>query len=157
MINIAQKLLELARQKKVMIAVAESCTGGLVTSAITSISGSSDVFDRGFITYSYESKTEILGVPQELIATKGAVSQEVAEQMVLGTIKNSHANLAVAITGIAGPSGGTASKPVGLVYIAVKYNENVEVIENNFQGDRNQIRTQAAEKALELMYRKLLS
>ena len=155
--NIAQKLLELARQKKVMIAVAESCTGGLVTSAITAISGSSDVFDRGFITYSYESKTEILGVPQELIATKGAVSQEVAEQMVLGTIKNSHANLAVAITGIAGPSGGTASKPVGLVYIAVKYNENVEVIENNFQGDRNQIRTQAAEKALELMYRKLLS
>jgi PncC family amidohydrolase len=157
MMNIAQKLLELARQKKVMIAVAESCTGGLVTSAITAISGSSDVFDRGFITYSYESKTEILGVPQELIATKGAVSQEVAEQMVLGTIKNSHANLAVAITGIAGPSGGTASKPVGLVYIAVKYNENVEVIENNFQGDRNQIRTQAAEKALELMYRKLLS
>jgi PncC family amidohydrolase len=157
MINIAQKLLELARQKKVMIAVAESCTGGLVTSAITAVSGSSDVFDRGFITYSYESKTEILGVPQELIATKGAVSQEVAEQMVMGTIKSSHANLAVAITGIAGPSGGTASKPVGLVYIAVKYNENVEVIENNFQGDRNQIRTQATEKALELMYRKLLS
>ena len=157
MINIAQKLLELARQKKVMIAVAESCTGGLVTSAITSISGSSDVFDRGFITYSYESKTEILGVPQELIVTKGAVSQEVAEQMVVGTIKSSHANLAVAITGIAGPSGGTPSKPVGLVYIAVKYNEDVEVIENNFQGDRNQIRTQAAEKALELMYRKLLS
>jgi PncC family amidohydrolase len=155
MIEAAQKLLDLARKKKVMIAIAESCTGGMVGSAITSISGSSEIFDRGFITYSYDSKTQILGVPQELIMSKGAVSQEVAEQMVIGAIKHSNAQLAVAITGIAGPTGGTSSKPVGLVYIATKYRDKVRITENFFDGDRDKIRTQAAIKAIELMLEEL--
>ncbi len=155
MLESAQKLLNLAKKNKIMIAIAESCTGGMVGSAITSISGSSEVFDRGFITYSYDSKTEILGVPSEIIMSKGAVSKEVAESMVKGAIENSNAQLAVAITGIAGPTGGTQNKPVGLVYIATKYRDKVNVTENFFKGDRDQIRLQAAIKALELMIQEL--
>ncbi len=157
MIETAKKLLEVCKQKKIKIALAESCTGGMVASIITSISGSSEVFDRGFITYSNESKVEILGVPQEVIIEKGAVSHEVAEHMVIGAKSRSMADIAIAITGIAGPTGGTETKPVGLVYIAVKYRGNTEVIENHFQGDREDVRTQATIQALNVLYKKLLS
>ena len=101
-----------------MIATAESCTGGLVAAALTSIGGSSDVFERGFVTYSNEAKAEMLGVDPALIQAHGAVSQEVAVAMAACALKRSRAALAVAVTGIAGPSGGTAAKPVGLVHFA---------------------------------------
>lgn len=100
------------------VATAESCTGGLVAAALTEIPGSSAVLDRGFVTYSNGAKDELLGVPAELIAAKGAVSEEVARAMAMGALLRSDADLAVAITGIAGPDGGTAEKPVGLVHFA---------------------------------------
>lgn len=149
--ELSNKILKLALAKKIKIAVAESCTGGIVASSITSIAGSSDVFDRGFITYSYESKTELLGVPANVITEKGAVSKEVAEFMAIGALKNSHAQLSVAITGIAGPTGGTESKPVGLVHFASSYNGNVIHKEKIFSGDRDKIREEASKFALQML------
>jgi nicotinamide-nucleotide amidase len=114
----AAHLLEACRARGLMLATAESCTGGLVAAALTEIAGSSAVFDRGFVTYSNEAKTAMLGVPAELIAEHGAVSREVAEAMARGAINASEADIAVAVTGVAGPGGGTAAKPVGLVHLA---------------------------------------
>lgn len=114
----ARRLLELCRARGLRIATAESCTGGLVAGALTEVAGSSDVLDRGFVTYSNDAKAAMLGVPQELIASRGAVSEEVARAMAEGALVHSIAELAVAITGIAGPNGGSAEKPVGLVHFA---------------------------------------
>jgi nicotinamide-nucleotide amidase len=114
----AAALVDLCRAKKLMLATAESCTGGLIASLITSIPGSSDVFDSGFVTYSNAAKSRMIGVPQALIARHGAVSPEVAAAMADGAIGHSLADIAVAVTGIAGPGGGSAAKPVGLVYCA---------------------------------------
>lgn len=111
-------LLERCRSLRCMIATAESCTGGLVAALLTEIPGSSAVVDRGFVTYSNDAKTQMLGVPAELIEAHGAVSSQVAAAMALGALANSRAGLSVAITGIAGPGGGTAEKPVGLVHFA---------------------------------------
>ena len=105
-------------KRKLLIATAESCTGGLVAASITEVPGVSSVLDRGFVTYSNHAKTEMLGVPAELIEAKGAVSAEVARAMAEGALKHSRADLVVAITGVAGPDGGTAEKPVGLVHFA---------------------------------------
>lgn len=110
--------LEACRQSKMMIATAESCTGGLIAGSLTEIAGSSDVFERGFVTYSNEAKSELLGVPSDLIANEGAVSKPVAAAMAEGALTKSNAHIAVAVTGVAGPGGGTADKPVGLVHIA---------------------------------------
>lgn len=151
MIELSKKIVKLAKAKKIMIAVAESCTGGIVSSCITSVPGSSEVFDRGFVTYSYESKTELLGVPAVLIEKQGAVSQEVAELMAIGALKNSNANLTVAITGIAGPTGGTKTKPVGLVHFASNYNGKVLHSQKNFAGDREKVRQSASVFALEML------
>ena len=152
MINqLAQKLVSKAKAHNFKLAIAESCTGGIVCSSITSVPGSSEVFDRGFITYSYESKTEVLGVDAKLIINKGAVSQEVAAEMAKGALAKSAANLAVAITGIAGPTGGTPSKPVGLVWFATAKNSEVKTYHFNFTGDRNSVREKASIKALELL------
>lgn len=115
----AARVLDLARARKLRVATAESCTGGLIAGALTEIAGSSEVFDRGFVTYSNEAKEATLGVPRELLAAHGAVSAEVARAMAQGAIQNSRADVAVAATGIAGPGGGSAQKPVGLVYVAV--------------------------------------
>ncbi|SDR53459.1 nicotinamide-nucleotide amidase [Rhizobiales bacterium GAS191] len=112
----ARRLLDLCRTLGLHIATAESCTGGLVAGALTEIAGSSDVVDRGFVTYSNAAKTEMLGVPPELIARHGAVSEEVARAMAEGALQRSLADLAVAVTGVAGPGGGSAEKPVGLVH-----------------------------------------
>ncbi len=112
----ARRLLELCRAQGLRIATAESCTGGLVAGALTEITGSSDVLDRGFVTYSNDAKAAMLGVPRELISHHGAVSEEVARAMAEGALAHSGAELAVAITGIAGPNGGSAEKPVGLVH-----------------------------------------
>lgn len=114
----SEKLLADCRQRGFKIATAESCTGGLIAGLLTEIAGSSDVVERGFVTYSNEAKTEAIGVPAELIATHGAVSEQVARAMAEGALAHSRADLAVAVTGVAGPGGGTAAKPVGLVHIA---------------------------------------
>lgn len=149
--NLAQDLVNKAKAHNLKVAIAESCTGGIVSSAITSIAGSSDVFDRGFITYSYESKTEVLGVDAQLISSKGAVSQEVAAEMARGALTHSDANISVAITGIAGPTGGTPSKPVGLVWFATAKGNEVKTYQYHFKGDRKAIRESASIKALELL------
>ena len=116
--DLALRVVLEASAKGVMIATAESCTGGLVSASITSIAGSSAVFDRGFVTYSNEAKAELLGVSPDLIQNHGAVSAEVATAMAEGALKHSRAALSVAITGIAGPGGGSLEKPVGLVHFA---------------------------------------
>jgi nicotinamide-nucleotide amidase len=119
LIAAAGALLELCRGKKLKIAAAESCTGGLLAATLTEIPGSSDVFERGFVTYSNAAKTAMLGVPERTLEDFGAVSRQTAEAMALGALAHSHAALAVSITGIAGPGGGTPGKPVGLVHFAV--------------------------------------
>lgn len=139
------------------IVLAESCTGGLVSAAITEIAGSSDVLDRGFVTYSNDAKIESLGVSAELIDTFGAVSPAVAWAMARGALKHSDADVAVAITGIAGPGGGTESKPVGTVVFACALrgqNENdISAEQRNFDPEmsRAEIRQEAAKAALELL------
>jgi len=149
----AEKLLDIYRKKHLKIATAESCTGGMIATLLTDIAGSSDVFERGFVTYSNDSKIEMLGVDAALIAKHGAVSPEVAEAMARGAIKRSKADLAVAVTGVAGPGGGTKQKPVGLVYIATasKAHPDVIVIKNNFKGNRDAVRQKSADKALTVL------
>ncbi len=115
----ASELLERARDASLHLATAESCTGGLLAAVITEVPGASDVFERGFVTYSNAAKTELLGVPAPLILEFGAVSEEVARAMAAGALARSHAEIAISVTGIAGPSGGTADKPVGTVCFAL--------------------------------------
>jgi nicotinamide-nucleotide amidase len=118
LIDAARALLDLCRKKKLTIAAAESCTGGLLAAALTEIPGSSDVFERGFVTYSDDAKQAMLSVPADVLATFGAVSRETAQAMARGALAHSPADLAVAITGIAGPGGAMPGKPVGLVHFA---------------------------------------
>lgn len=150
---LATAILAAARSRGVMIATAESCTGGMVAAALTDIPGSSDVVDRGFVTYSNEAKAEMLGVPPALIAAHGAVSPEVAAAMALGALKHSRADLTVSITGVAGPGGGSAQKPVGLVHFAVAGKDGrVNRIEKRFgPKSRARIRRLAQETALSLL------
>ncbi len=148
----AEKLLADARAEGVKIATAESCTGGLVAGLLTEIPGSSDVVERGFVTYSNQAKHELLGVPDALMVRHGAVSAEVARAMASGALKHSHADLAVAVTGIAGPGGGTEGKPVGLVHLAVARGDRLIVRECRF-GDigRREVRLKAVEAAMEML------
>lgn len=148
----AEKLLADARAKGLKVATAESCTGGLIAGLLTEIAGSSDVVERGFVTYSNDSKRELLAVPPDLIARHGAVSSEVAQAMALGALSRSKADLAVAVTGIAGPGGGTEEKPVGLVYLAVARGDQVRRRECRF-GDigRRDVRLRSVEIALEML------
>ncbi len=118
LIDAARALLDLCRTKKLKIAAAESCTGGLLAATLTEIPGSSDVFDRGFVTYSNNAKEQVLGITAATLETHGAVSRETAEAMAKGALTHSGADLAVSITGIAGPGGATPGKPVGLVHLA---------------------------------------
>lgn len=117
-LDAAQDLLELSRRQGLMIATAESCTGGLIAGSLTDIAGSSDVVERGFVTYSNEAKNELIDVPMPMIMKFGAVSEPVAIAMAEGALQHSRAHLAVAVTGVAGPGGGTDEKPVGLVHLA---------------------------------------
>jgi nicotinamide-nucleotide amidase len=145
-------LITSLRKKGWRLAVAESCTGGLLASLLTSVSGSSDVFDRGYVTYSNAAKTDMLHVPKQLIETYGAVSREVAIAMAQGALENSSADIAIAITGIAGPAGGTPSKPVGLVHFACATWSGITHLEKNFPDmDRQGVRQAAAHQALELV------
>ena len=135
------------------IATAESCTGGMIAAALTSIPGSSDVFERGFVTYSNEAKTESLGVPADQIERHGAVSSEIAVAMAKGALAHSRSDAAVAVTGIAGPGGGSQAKPVGLVFIAVaRKGYPTEVSEFRFADNgRYFIRTESAKAALQML------
>ena len=147
-----ENILEQLRNRKWRLATAESCTGGLLAAALTNIPGSSDVFDCGFVTYSNRSKTEMLGVPAALIDQHGAVSKAVARAMAKGALLNSQADIAVAITGIAGPGGGTAEKPVGLVCFACATRDHMDSIEVRF-GDlgREAVRNLALNYALTML------
>jgi nicotinamide-nucleotide amidase len=140
----AESLLAACRARGVLLATAESCTGGLIAAALTAIAGSSDVVERGFVTYSNAAKHEMLGVPLALIARAGAVSQEVARAMAQGAIDHSRATIAVSVTGIAGPGGGSTDKPVGLVCFGVaKRGEALSSDQRIFPGDRTAIRQAA--------------
>lgn len=150
--NLAQRVLDKHRKAGLKIATAESCTGGLIGAELTAINGSSDVFERGFITYSNEAKSEMLDVPSSVIERCGAVSAEVAKLMAYGALLNSNADIAVAVTGIAGAGGGTKDKPVGLVYIAICKRGLAPFCEKYlFTGDRQSVRSQSVDKALEML------
>ena len=149
----AKSLIEAYSAAGLTLATAESCTGGLVSATLTEIAGSSAVVDCGFITYSNAAKTRLLGVPANLIAARGAVSAEVAEAMALGVLARSGAEVAVSITGIAGPGGGSAAKPVGLVYFGLaRRGLTPQVTERRF-GDlgRSQVRQAAVNQAFDLL------
>ena len=141
--NLAAKLIKKLIQKKLKISFAESCTGGLLSSTITSISGSSKVFNLGLITYSNKVKIEILKVPKKVIYKYGAVSNECCLAMVKNLSRISKANISVSITGIAGPNGGTKLKPVGLVYIGIKKGNQI-IIKKNLFRDQNRVSIQNA-------------
>jgi nicotinamide-nucleotide amidase len=149
----AAHLLEVCRARGLKLATAESCTGGLVAAAITDIAGSSDVFDRGFVTYSNAAKEAMLGVPTETLQRHGAVSRETAEAMAQGAVAHSEASLAVAVTGIAGPGGGSAEKPVGLVHFAAAARDGRLMAREKRFGDigRREVRIASAAEALAML------
>ncbi len=152
----ARALITAARARGVLLATAESCTGGLVSAAITDIAGSSDVFERGFVTYSYPSKTAVLGVAPELLAAHGAVSEPVARAMAAGALGASQAAVAVAVTGVAGP-GGSEAKPEGLVWFAVAAPAGVVAERRDFGPlGRAVVRQRSVETALDLMLQAVL-
>lgn len=151
--SLSTEVLRRARARGATLATAESCTGGLVAAALTAIPGSSDVVDRGFVTYSNAAKMAMLGVPQSLIVKHGAVSAEVAGAMALGALKASQATVTVAITGVAGPGGGSAAKPVGLVHLAAATADGrVQRIEKRYGAiGRARVRDLAVREALALI------
>ena len=149
----AKTVLQRARSRGLKIATAESCTGGLVAAALTEIAGSSDVLDRGFVTYSNEAKQALLGVPGATLKRYGAVSAETAAAMAKGALKHSLADITVAITGIAGPGGGSKQKPVGLVHFAAARRDGRRVASVKRYGDigRAQVRQRSVAEALRLL------
>ncbi|MEO1885418.1 MAG: nicotinamide-nucleotide amidohydrolase family protein [Methylococcales bacterium] len=156
LVELARQLGEKLKQKGIKLVTAESCTGGGVAQAITDTPGSSAWFDRGFITYSNQAKIEMLQVQPSTLAQYGAVSEQVALEMVEGAIKNSDAELAISVTGIAGPTGGSEQKPVGTVYIAykIKGRQN-QCVRRIFLGDRGEVRTQAVKNAIFLCFNEI--
>ena len=150
--NLNQKIVSLLKKKKLKLAVVESCTGGMLSSAITSVSGSSKVFTIGLVTYSNQAKTSILKIPNQIIKKNGAVSVQCCLAMVNNLSKISKAKICISITGIAGPKGGSKQKPVGLVYIGVKIGKKVIVNKCNFKNNgRTFIQRQTVKKALNLL------
>ena len=148
---------ELFRRKGVTLSLAESCTGGLVAKRITDVPGSSAYFLEGAVTYSDAAKIRVLGIAPELLAEKGAVSAETATAMACGIRKNSGSDLALAVTGIAGPGGGSEEKPVGTVFIALATADGSNVLEYRFSGNRDEIRTITSFMAMDCLRRHLLS
>jgi nicotinamide-nucleotide amidase len=149
----AKRVLELCRARGLLVATAESCTGGLVAAALTEIPGSSDVVDCGFVTYSDEAKQAMLGVPAATLKRFGAVSAQTAKAMAAGALKNSRADLAVSITGIAGPGGGSKQKPVGLVHFAAAGRDGRRIARKRLFGEigRRQVRLRSVIEALALL------
>jgi nicotinamide-nucleotide amidase len=152
-LSLARQVLDDARAKGLRLVTAESCTGGLIAALLTEIPGSSDVVERGFVTYSNQAKEELLEVPRDLIRQYGAVSEPVARAMAEGALKHALAHVSVAVTGIAGPGGGTAEKPVGLVYVAAARLEGVPVVKELRLGDigRGEVRSRTVTEALILL------
>ena len=150
---LVRELSEVLRARGLMLASAESCTGGLIAAACTELAGSSDWFERGFVTYSNAAKSELLGVPAELIAAHGAVSEPVARAMAEGALARSAAQLSVAVTGIAGPSGGSADKPVGTVWFGWCASGTTHSERQVFSGDRAAVREQTVRRALDGLLR----
>lgn len=153
----ATRLLEQARSLGLKVVTAESCTGGLIAATFTEIAGSSDVLERGFVTYSNEAKSELLQVPPGLIDSDGAVSERVARKMAEGALENSRADVAVAVTGVAGPGGGSEDKPVGLVHIAcARSGQATTHLRCLFTGsDRHDVRNRTVAAALDLIEQQL--
>ena len=148
----AEETLNVCRTAGLTVATVESCTGGLVAGALTEIAGSSDVVERGFVTYTNEAKNELVGVPADLIERVGAVSEEVARAMAEGGLSHSRADIAVGVTGIAGPGGATETKPVGLVHLAASRRAGRTVHERHvFPGTRREVRLASVEVALRLI------
>ncbi|MEK9832096.1 MAG: CinA family protein [Alphaproteobacteria bacterium] len=146
------ELLELSRRANLKIATAESCTGGLIAGCLTEIAGSSDVVERGFVTYSNEAKIEMLGVPKMLITLHGAVSEEVARAMAEGALARSLADITISVTGVAGPGGGTKEKPVGLVHFACAGRGRPTVAHHEvFPGDRAAVRDATVQTAFSIL------
>lgn len=149
---LAQSVLDACRARGWHIATAESCTGGLVAGALTSIAGSSDVVERGFVTYSNEAKSELLGVPLDIIAAHGAVSPETTAAMAQGAIARAPVDLAISVTGVAGPGGGSPAKPVGLVLFGVARRDGTCRTDRRvFTGDRSAVRDASVQVALGLL------
>lgn len=152
----AEALLAAYRAAGLRITTAESCTGGLVAACLTAIAGSSEVVERGFVTYSNEAKTELIGVPTGLIERHGAVSAQVARAMAEGALAHSRADASVAVTGVAGPGGATPGKPVGLVYLCGARKGREPIVERHqFHGDRHAVRVASVEVALTLLQQQL--
>ena len=153
--SLEEKIVSLLQEKGWKIASAESCSGGMIASRLVNVSGVSDVFEEGYITYSNAAKHKLLGVSKQSLGQYGAVSSQVAGEMALGAARQARARAAIAVTGIAGPGGGTPQKPVGLVYIGCYVDGRVFVTENYFQGSRQEIRTATTQAALWLLLEKL--
>ena len=147
-----EKLVKLLLDKNLRIATAESCTGGLLAKKITDVSGASRIFEMGLVAYANRIKQEFLDVSEEILIEKGAVSSETAEAMARGIAKISKADIGVGITGIAGPTGGTPEKPVGLVYFSVYFNGEVTTNELRLSGNRDEIREQTTKEVAECIY-----
>lgn len=150
-VSTERTLAECLRSYNLTITTAESCTGGLIAGTITNVAGISSYFKEGIVTYSNEAKEKYLGVKHETLSRYGAVSEQTAREMVSGILRASGADTAVAVTGIAGPDGGTPEKPVGLVYIGYGMGEDIRVKECQFSGGRAQVRSQTVETALQLI------
>jgi len=154
MSEIVEKISKKLHQNKLLLVSAESCTGGLLAKKITDLPGSSAIFDRGFVTYSNDSKHEMLGVQKKTIEGFGAVSENVVKEMANGAIEHSNGTLSIAISGIAGPGGGTKEKPLGTVCFGIQYKNNqAKEITKIFKGSREDIRKQAVEFALKEAYK----
>ncbi|MCF8482713.1 MAG: CinA family protein [Rhodospirillum sp.] len=152
----AQEVVAALKDKGYLVVTAESCTGGMIAAALTAVVGSSAVMDRGFVTYSNEAKTQMLGVPEEMLASHGAVSAEVAQAMAEGALNNSLATISISVTGIAGPDGGTPDKPVGLVHMACAIADGpIQTRRQVFAGDRHDVRHSTVNAALDLILRAL--
>ena len=150
--TLLNKISLILKTQNLKIATAESCTGGLIAHTLTNISGASDYFDRGVVSYSNKSKTELLGVPEKLIDKYGAVSNPVAKAMADGIRVKSEVDIGISTTGIAGPTGGTKEKPVGLVFIAISTKDNVSVKKYQFGGNRIQNKYDTCKAALDMLY-----
>jgi nicotinamide-nucleotide amidase len=154
--RLAETVLARCRQQGIRLAVAESCTGGLLAASLTAVAGASDVFERGFVVYANAAKTELLGVAAETLAAHGAVSAEVACAMAEGVLRRAPVEASVAVTGIAGPTGGSADKPVGLVHLAAAGIGRPTLHQRHvFAGDRDAVRNAATDAALTLLARLL--
>lgn len=157
LIQLIERLQAVCLDRGLTVATAESCTGGLVAKLITDLPGSSGYFRAGIVSYANDAKLRLLGVPDDILAAHGAVSAQVARSMALGALERTGADLAVAVTGVSGPSGGTAAKPIGLTYVAVADAAGVEVRRFLWAGDRSGNREASARAAVELMLERVVA